>query len=378
MKICFLTSEYPHDYCNRFGGIASSIKNLAEGLAANNVEVVVVVYNQELEKDFKENNIQFYFLKRSKVLIFKGVINRMKVQFFLNKLYKQKKIDIIEAPDWAGFTGLINIKCPLIIKLHGSETYFAHLENRKVKWFTKFQEKRALEKATAIVSVSKFTATITKELFQLKKEITIIPNGVDVTSFTPKNETQLRNKIVLYLGTLIRKKGVLELATIFNFVARESPSVEFVFIGSDSIDYKTKTSTKTLIEEKLNETTRNKTKFLGKIPYNAVQQHIENASICVFPSFAEALPVSWIEAMLMQKPIVASDIGWATEMIENNEEGFLVNPKNHAIFAEKIGELLKDETLATSMGKKAREKAINKFSNAVVLKQNKRFYENIK
>lgn len=378
MKICFLTSEYPHDYCNRFGGIASSIKNLAEGLAANNVEVVVVVYNQELEKHFKENNIQFYFLKRSKVPIFKGVINRMKVQFFLNKLYKQKKIDITEAPDWAGFTGLINIKCPLIIKLHGSETYFSHLENRKVKWFTKLQEKRALEKATAIVSVSKFTATITKELFQLKKEITIIPNGVDVTSFTPKNETQLRNKIVLYLGTLIRKKGVLELATIFNFVARESPSVEFVFIGSDSIDYKTKTSTKTLIEEKLNETTRNKTKFLGKIPYNAVKQHIENASICVFPSFAEALPVSWIEAMLMQKPIVASDIGWATEMIENNEEGFLVNPKNHAIFAEKIGELLKDETLATSMGKKAREKAINKFSNAVVLKQNKRFYENIK
>ena len=76
--------------------------------------------------------------------------------------------------------------------------------------------------------------------------------------------------------------------------------------------------------------------YIGSVEYNKIKDYINSASICVFPTFAEALPVSWIEAMAMKKPIVASNIGWATEIIDNEVNGFLENPKNHIEFA-KVG-----------------------------------------
>src|SRR5680860_459149 len=82
--------------------------------------------------------------------------------------------------------------------------------------------------------------------------------------------------------------------------------------------------------------------YVGAVTYSEIKKHIAQATVCVFPTFAEALPVSWLEAMAMQKPIVASNIGWAKEMIDEGVDGFLVNPKEHETYATKIVELLED------------------------------------
>ncbi|MFZ3274422.1 MAG: glycosyltransferase family 4 protein, partial [Lutibacter sp.] len=100
-------------------------------------------------------------------------------------------------------------------------------------------------------------------------------------------------------------------------------------------------------------------------------------SICVFPTFAEALPVSWLEAMALQKPIVASNIGWATEMIEDGVEGFLVNPKDHTTYANKIVTLLEDPELQKQFGTSAKQKVAQKFSMEVVAKQSLVFYKSL-
>jgi hypothetical protein len=44
-----------------------------------------------------------------------------------------------------------------------------------------------------------------------------------------------------------------------------------------------------------------KVNYLGSVPYSEIKTYITQATVCVFPSFAEALPVSWIEAMAMEK-----------------------------------------------------------------------------
>jgi glycosyltransferase involved in cell wall biosynthesis len=61
------------------------------------------------------------------------------------------------------------------------------------------------------------------------------------------------------------------------------------------------------------------------VPYSEIKTYITQATVCVFPSFAEALPVSWIEAMAMEKAIVAN-IGWASDVIDGIN-GF-GSPKN--------------------------------------------------
>jgi hypothetical protein len=55
-----------------------------------------------------------------------------------------------------------------VIRLNGSDTYFCNLDYRMVKWKNKFHEKRALQKADALLSVNKFTADKTNEIFNIE------------------------------------------------------------------------------------------------------------------------------------------------------------------------------------------------------------------
>ena len=100
--------------------------------------------------------------------------------------------------------------------------------------------------------------------------------------------------------------------------------------------------------------------YLGSVPYQEIKEHIKAASLCVFPTFAEALPVSWIEAMAMQKPIVASNIGWANEVIDDGVEGFLVHPKDHEKYAERILELLENPKMQEDFGSGRQKKSSRK------------------
>ena len=117
--------------------------------------------------------------------------------------------------------------------------------------------------------------------------------------------------------------------------------------------------------------------YLGSVSYDKIKAHISSAAVCVFPTFAEALPVSWIEAMALKKAIVASDIGWATEVIDDGINGFLVNPKNHKEYADKVLELLGNKELRNRFGIEARKKVEQKFSVEVVAKQSIDFYNDI-
>jgi glycosyltransferase involved in cell wall biosynthesis len=378
MKIAFLTPEYPHARTGSSGGIGTSIKNLAVGLIAQGCLVRVLVYGQKEESIFEDSGIVVQQIKNLK---FKGLswwLTRKKLESIINALYVANEIDIVEAPDWTGITSFIQPKkCPIVIRLNGSDTYFCHIDHRPVKWNNKFNERRALQKADALLAVSQFTADLTNEVFGLQKDFTIIPNSIDVDLFNG-NSNDNDNSTILYYGSLIRKKGLLELPLIFNKVFQKNPDAKLILVGKDVPDVLTNNSStwqmmKTLFTY---EAIQNVT-YLGSVPYYEMQKQIKQATLCVFPSFAEALPVSWIEAMSMQKPIVASNIGWATEMINDGVEGFLVYPKDHKQYAERILTLLESPKLQSEFGKAARKKAVEKFSMKVVAKQSELFYEDV-
>ena len=96
--------------------------------------------------------------------------------------------------------------------------------------------------------------------------------------------------------------------------------------------------------------------YLDKIPYLKVKEHIKNAHVCVYPSFAETLGMVTIESMAMQKPVVNTSIGWAKELIDDGVNGFLIHPSIIDDYAKQITKLLKDEKLCIQIGKAARQK----------------------
>ncbi len=375
MKIAFLTPEYPHEKTGSAGGIGTSILNLSHGLVALGHQVIILVYGQSEDAYFEEENIQYYKIKNIKIKGLSFYFTQKKVERLINKLYSEHKIDIVEAPDWTGFTAFINPKCPLVIRENGSDTYFCHLDNRPVKFKNKYLEKRALKKADAIIAVSHFTGTLTNKLFQLKRPFTVIPNAIDTAVFKPSIKESSKQTI-LYFGTLIRKKGLLELPEIFNLVHSKNKEVELVLVGKDSPDVFTGSkSTWSLMQPLFKSSAMEKVSYLGAVTYEDMQGLIQQASVCVFPTFAEALPVSWIEAMAMEKPIVASNVGWAKEVITDGDNGYLVHPKAHELYASRIIELLENTSKQKEFGKEARVKVVSTFSTLVVAKQSVAFYK---
>lgn len=377
MKIAFLTSEYPHAKTGFSAGIGTSILNLSKGLLQLGHQVTIVIYGQDQDETFTDNGLTFYKIKNRKLKGFSRILTQKKIQKQINTLVDKGEIDIVEAADWTGITSNIKLKCPLVVKLHGSDTYFCHLDQRPVKFLNKFREKRALQKADAWLSVSQYTATVTKELFALPNDFTIIPNGIDLADFSiGETINNTEENTILYFGTLIRKKGSLELPLIFNEVHKQNKQAKLVLIGRDAADITTgNPSVWAMMQPLFDTATFQNVTYLGSVPYNQMKTHINASTVCVFPTFAEALPVSWIEAMAMEKAIVASDIGWAKEVIDDGINGFLVNPKAHQAYAEKINILLENCSLRNQIGTAAKAKVQQKFSNEVVAQQSATFYQ---
>jgi glycosyltransferase involved in cell wall biosynthesis len=376
MKIGFITSEFPHPKTGSSGGIGTSIFNLSKGLTDLGHEVHILIYGQTEDEVFVESKITFYRIKNIKLKGFSRYLTQKKIEKLINQLVKTKKLDIVEAPDWTGITSNIKPKCPVVIRLNGSDTYFCHLDKRPVKILNKFREKRALLNADALLSVSQYTAEVTKHLFSLIRNFEIIPNCIDINKFSSNNSVAVQENTILYFGTLIRKKGLLELPLIFNEVFKSNKEAKLILIGKDASDIISgNASTWQMMQSIFDKDALQNVDYIGSISYDEIKQYISSATVCVFPTFAEALPVSWLEAMALQKAIVASNIGWATEVIDDTVNGFLVNPKDHEDYAKKIVELLENVTLRHQFGIEARKKVEQKFSTEVVATQSADFYQ---
>lgn len=378
MKIGFLTPEYPHEKTGNSGGLGTSIKNLAHALTASGHEVVILVYGQKQDAVFLDHKVEVHQIKNIK---FKGLswfLTRKKIENIINSLYKKNKIEIIEATDWTGITSFIQPeKCPIVIKLNGSDTYFCHLDKRPVKWMNKFHEKRALQNADAHVSVSDYTAKMTNQVFNQNHDFTIIPNGIDMRLFEKDTDSNEKN-IILYFGTLIRKKGLLELPHAFNLIHEKNPNAQLVLVGKDASDIISgNTSTWQMMQELFTPSALEKVTYFGPVAYSEVRKQIQKATVCVFPTFAEALPVSWLEAMAMEKAIVASNIGWGNEIVENGVSGFLAHPSDHQEYADRILQLLADSSLRENIERQAKLRIASYFEIHLIANQNVAFYEKL-
>ncbi|MDT0688591.1 glycosyltransferase family 4 protein [Salegentibacter sp. F188] len=377
MHLGFLTPEYPHPKVLSSAGIGTSLGNMVTALASEGVAVSVFVYGQKEDAVFSEDGVKFHLIRQRKFPLAGWYLYRKFVQNYLNKFIIVDKIEAIEAPDWTGITAFMKLRCPLVIRMHGSDAYFCKLEGRIQKKKNFWFEKEALKGADQLLSVSEFTAKQTSEIFILNKNIGIIPNSVDTNYFSPYQKT-IEPDTLLYFGSLIRKKGILELAEIFNKVVEQKPGVKLLLLGKDVKDIFEERSTLELFQQKLSPEAKGRVQHIPGVSYEKIREYIASAAVVVLPSFAEALPMTWLEAMAMEKALVTSNIGWAKEVMIEGETGFTEDPTNHSAYAEKILRLLNDTELSQQMGKAARQQVINNFSTEVVVQRNIEFYRSLR
>ncbi|TVZ53399.1 glycosyltransferase family 4 protein [Dokdonia sp. Hel_I_53] len=373
MHIAFLTPEYPHPDLAKSGGLGTSIKNIATAMAARGLQVSVIVPYQSKDFTFKDDGISIYALGKKEYLFANWYFYKKYISKKIEELCTQHNINLIEGPDWTGIGTFIKFKVPYVVRLNGSDAYFCRMDRRVQKRKNFFLEKKNLQKANAILSASQYTADITAKIFKLKNKITTIHNAIDVEHFVP-NHSKTKNQI-LYFGTVIRKKGVLDIAHAFNLVILQKPDTELLFLGKDVIDMLFCVSTISLIKDILSPQALEKTTFVNNVPYKEVQQYIAQAGVVCLPSYAEAFPMTWLEAMSMEKALVTSDIGWAQEMVIHGITGFMVNPSHHTEMSEYLLNFLRNPDLKKELGNGARERVKSHFSTQVIVEKNIAYYK---
>ncbi|MEO2081646.1 MAG: glycosyltransferase family 4 protein [Leeuwenhoekiella sp.] len=359
--------------------MGTSIKNMVSELVKQNVKVSVFVYGQARDEFFKEEGVDFYLLKKLKYTFGGFYLYRKHLNTLLNKIIIREQIDLLEVPDWTGISAFMKFKIPVVMRFHGSDTYFCHIEGRKQKWKNWFFEKQAVKNSNAYIAPTTFAGEKSAKLFGLKpSKVEIIPYGLQLNNFVNEYPLDYLPFSIVNIGTLIRKKGVFQLAKIFNAIHERYPEATLTLIGSDSADvYTNSSSTWELMQKEFTESAFQKVTYRGKVLYDKVQAVIKKAHVCVFPSLAETLGMVTLEAMALRKAVVNTNLGWAQDLITDGKDGFLHHPDDIEGQCNSIERIFLNQGLLKGLGERARLKVESNFNIENLVKRNIDFYSEV-
>ena len=364
MHIAFLTLEYPPDG----GGIATSLAMLAPALVRRGHDVTVVGWGPA-DREEVDRGVQVRMRARTRVPKMGWWMQPRRAEATLRTLASGRGPDIVVAHDWCAPSARLRARCPVVVWCNGSATYFEELTGEAVHPKLRRLEARALRRADAVAAASAFTGERTRRLFGLDEEPVTIHNPVDLERFFP-GDAEVDPHRFVHVGTVVRKKGVFDLCTAFNGVVRERPEARLLWVGRDSRDASTGAeSTWALCREALSEAARRRVDYRGFLRHEELRQLVASSLAAVFPSHAEAFPLSWLETMACGRPIVGYEYGWARESVRSGRDGILVAQGDaEALAAEMVG-LLDEPDRAQRFGGEARERMVSKMSAEVIAAQ---------
>ena len=191
-------------------------------------------------------------------------------------------------------------------------------------------------------------------------------SGVDYEKFSPiYNEEKEENPFVfLFIGRLIKDKGIFEFVEAARILRKKYPEILFHVIGPFwHQNLKSNTISKSELQNWIIE---------GIIDYEGekkdIRKFIGKADCIVLPSYREGTSNILLEAASMEKPIVTTNTTGCKEIVEDNVTGFLCKVKNSTDLADKMEKMyLLSPEERKIMGEKGRRKMINEFDKKIVL-----------
>lgn len=374
MHICFITSEYPKIGFPH-GGIGTFIKQISLELARNDYKVSIICINKEsLHQEEFFNNISIYRLKPSKIKGLKWFFNSIEIQKQIRLLHKNIPIDILETSE-LGFAFLSKIKkIKYIIRLHGGHHFLA--ENGKINWRKAFKEKLSFKKADAFIAVSNHVKIQTELLLGFNnKMVTQIYNPIDLNLFCPIYSSTTNYFNIMFVGTVYKKKGIIQLLDAFNIVKKIIPNANLEIYGPDWFFSDGSSFVESLKKSTIYNLNKESIHFNGMIEHADLPQKYAQASICVFPSLQEAQGLVVVEAMSMEKLVVFTEFGAGKEIIDHGKNGLLCNPNDSSDIAEKIIWVFNNPDKVKPIEKNARQTVLEKFNLKKIVHQNIEFYD---
>lgn len=289
----------------------------------------------------------------------------------IRRVVKEHNINLIHAY-WSipcGFlASLASSEIPLITTLMGLD---AKVQRKQLI----FQPlvKYALKKSTMIIARSNQLKNEALELGARENKIHVIPGGVDLSKFKPRDKRVARAKlhlpdkfVILFVGNLIKLKDVDKLIKVSARLSRDF-DLHLSIVG----DGPERANLQRLAEE----LGLKNIVFTGIVPHDDVPLYMAASDVLVLPSETEGLPGCVQEAMACGIPVVASNVGGLPELVTNGATGYLASDEKE--MEEHLKRLMSSPELCSLMGANALDFARCTLSLDKVVEQVEKLYASL-
>jgi len=292
------------------------------------------------------------------------------------------KIDVFHAHDWLVANAGIGLKHvfrkPLLVTMHSTEmgrrdglhTMTEKMIHETEAWLT--------YEAWKVICCSNYMISHVKYAFGLPSDkLVMVPNGVNIQNCDGDEDlSQFRSKfalpeekIVLFVGRLVYEKGI---HVLINAVPKVLSKVnaKFIIVGSGYMKEQLLNIVRSMGLE-------HKVLFEGFMDEPTLLKLQRVADVSVVPSLFEPFGIVALEAMAARSPVVASDTGGLSEIIEHDVTGVKVYPNNPDSLAWGISKVLLDQNYAKYVRDNAYRRVQEKYDWEKIAQKTKHIYEGV-
>lgn len=343
-----------------FGGSGVVATELGLELSKKGHEVHFITYSQPVRLELLGANVHFHEVHVPNYPLFHYQPYELALSSKIVDMVKVHQIDVLHVHyaiphAYAGYMAKKmlheeGIELPIVTTLHGTDITLVGSHP-----FYKTAVTFSINKSDAVTSVSQSLKEDTQRLFNTKKDITVIPNFIDLDKYKPTTKNCQRDllampdeRVITHISNFRSVKRIPDVIHIFNVIQKEIPS-KLMMIGEGPEREKAEQLCTELNIE-------NKVVFLGNS--NEVNKILCFSDLFLLPSETESFGLSALEAMASGVPVVSSNSGGLPEVNINGLSGFLSPVGDIKSMSQNAIHILKNKTNLDVFKKGAKSTAL--------------------
>lgn len=359
-----LVGDFPMHPLRFGGGVVTSTWHLIEGLGElGSVEVHVVTTSTALRERlvFSSGEVEYHYVPGQKRLntLTMYRLTRRRILAELDAI----RPDVVHAQTTSMYGPIcLDSGYPAVVSVHGiiSEE-LAHTigwRDRLRDRLHALSQKRTVARANHLIQPTDYPQRRLGAVTTARWHDT--GNAISDRFFEVRRRP--RADTVLYIGAIIRRKRLLDLVEALAILARRGCHLQLRVAGPEIEAAYAADVRRSISRHGL----ENRVTMLGLLDQGRIEEELASCTTLVLPSGQETSPMVIAEAMAAGVPVIATDVGGVTSLLENGVTGLVVPPAEPKLLAEAVESLVDGTDLAAQLGSSARQEAAERFRSSQV------------
>ena len=359
------------------GGVENYVYYLSRELVKSGNQVKVVCANEpDIESKQRVEGIEVERLP------YMGKIANTNITTGLPGALSDGDYDIIHthiptpwSADWSAFYSNSKKK-PLVVTYH-NDIVGQGLASLVARIYNSVGLNYVLKTAAKIIITQPGYLQSSSYLAKYRDKIEVIPNGVDVEKFQPKQASGNEDKSTIFFLSVLdefhKYKGLEYLLKALKIVKNKIPDVKLIVGGKGVLlDHYQEMAASLGLKDNV--------EFAGFIPDEEIADYYSQASVFVLPSISslqEGFGIVALEALACQTPVVTTDIVGVAHDLKQIKGGIVIPPRDTHKLADAITQILSDAQMQKEMGQRGRKLVQEKYTWKVVASSMEKVYKEI-